>query len=285
MSSLSEDQLTAQLNTYNLLQSVYCMDGEFNVEPETAAIVDSLQSSPSSSQPPSNIHFKLCIALDTTHSIELNVSLPLRSSGDGIQPVVHLVCPTWMNRRTHTEVLAKIKEVGKDEEDGGVRVMAVVDFLKDNSSTFLPSVEKEETKQQQKDEPLVRVWYYLPSLSTKEKRKDLVDYAHTYKLTGRVVAGKPGMVCVEGTPSNISTYMNEIKSVSWADIPPAHKKITERLREEAITRAFSDMQEVTEEVYQAGMRGTRGNRGDMKELKAYLDNYNLGDRLEKVLEL
>lgn len=42
-----------------------------------------------------------------------------------------------------------------------------------------------------------------------------------------------------------------------------------------MVRAFENIKEVTEEVYQGGMRGTRGNRGDMKELKVFLDRYKL----------
>ena len=59
--------------------------------------------------------------------------------------------------------------------------------------------------------------------------------------------------------------------------------MSERYREEDVTRVFKEMKEVTEEVFQGGMRGTRGNRGDMKEMRGYLEKYQLGDRLEKVL--
>lgn len=313
----SIEKLTTQLNTFNLLQSIYCMDGEFKQDEDTSFTLEILQnitSDPSLSLSfisslPSHLRFTLCI----THvhlSLDLRVSLPLKKKEEEEEkekekeskhfPHIHLSCPSWMNRKTYTELVAKMKERerkereerGEEEEDGMI-IMAVVDFLRE----YLPScekqteVDKESEKTKEEDTKIVRVWYYLPSLSTKEKREDMVEYGKTYNLTGVVIAGKPGVVCVEGTSSSISSYLSFIKNVSWADIPPAHKKITERLREEEgeggkkVERVFKDMREMTEEVYQAGMRGTRGNRGDMKELKSFLDSFGLGDRLEKVLEI
>jgi hypothetical protein len=38
--------------------------------------------------------------------------------------------------------------------------------------------------------PLVRVWFYFPSLNTREKRQHMVDWAPSYSLTGFVLAEK-----------------------------------------------------------------------------------------------
>ena len=182
-------------------------------------------------------------------------------------------------------------EGGEEEMEGGggVTVMRVVDFLKDTALSFSlfnkPTSSTEERTKEEKEEEkkVVRAWYYFPSLSTREKRRDIVEYAEEYQITGFVIAGKPGMMCLEGTSLRLSSFLSDIKNISWADIPSNNKKVSERYREEDVTRVFKEMKEVTEEVFQGGMRGTRGNRGDMKEMRGYLDKYQLGDRLEKVL--
>ena len=74
------------------------------------------------------------------------------------------------------------------------------------------------------DEPLERSFFWFPSLSTPAKRKDLVVYASRYDLTGFVLAGKPGLLCLEGTKSGFGRYMNDIKNESWSDIPSYQKK-------------------------------------------------------------
>lgn len=128
--------------------------------------------------------------------------------------------------------------------------------------------------------PLVRVWFYFPSISTRSKRDDFIKFAPAYNLTGFLYAGKPGLLCVEGSSQNIDDYMRFIKTESWGDIPAHHKKVSERYREIA-ERVFSDMTEITDTVGER--RGQRQNRGDMKAVEEWLDERGLKEALTKVL--
>jgi hypothetical protein len=129
---------------------------------------------------------------------------------------------------------------------------------------------------------------HLPSLSTKSKRDDLVTYAPNYSITGIVHAGKPALLVLEApTVQDVESYLSDIKTYSWADIPSSHKKISERLREDnlkAEDRVFTDMQEITELINTNGMKGVRSNRGDLGALRDWLTERSLGgDRLSQVL--
>lgn len=129
---------------------------------------------------------------------------------------------------------------------------------------------------------------HLPSLSTKSKRNDLVTYAPSYSITGIVHAGKPGLLILEAPSATaVESYLSDIKTYSWADIPSSHKKISERLREEGLLpedRVFKDMSEITEEINVNGMKGVRSNRGDLGALRDWLTERGLGgDRLAQVL--
>lgn len=79
-------------------------------------------------------------------------------------------------------------------------------------------------------EPLERAYLWFPSLSTPSKRRDLVTYASRYDLTGFVLAGKPGLLCLEGRGRAFERYMSDIKNESWGDIPSYQKKVSSRLR-------------------------------------------------------
>jgi hypothetical protein len=111
----------------------------------------------------------------------------------------------------------------------------------------------------------------------------MVDWAPSYSLTGFVLAGKPGMLCLEGSGSNIDAYMNEIKTVSWGDIPSHQKKVSERYREtgDEVKRAFEGMIEITDLVGEK--HGARQNRGDMAAIEAWLKGKGLGDMFESVI--
>lgn len=130
-----------------------------------------------------------------------------------------------------------------------------------------------------------RIWFWLISLSTPSKRRDLVTYARARGLTGFVLAGKPGLVCVEGASEVVDDYMADIKARSWSDIPSYQKKITERLRQQLGVgdggkRAFATMDEITDMIDQ---RGARGNRGDMKQVREYLEGKGLAEVFGKVI--
>lgn len=143
-------------------------------------------------------------------------------------------------------------------------------------------------------ERLVRVWFYFPSISTRSKRDDLVRNAPAYGLTGFLLAGKPGLLCLEGGSKAVDEYMRFIKTESWGDIPAHHKKVSERYREESTTaggaggegivvrRVFADMTEITDTVG-GERRGERANRGDMKAIEAWLTDRGLGEAFTKVL--
>lgn len=162
---------------------------------------------------------------------------------------------------------------------------------------------------------VLRTWHHLPSLSTKEKRDDLCSYASAtlhqvetggassaQPLTGFVLAGKPGLVVIEcPLPSEpvdpttraslllsatqaIDSYWSDIKARSWADIPSGHKKVSETLREEFASRAFSDMQEITGSEEIGGKQAMRGGwRNDMSKIEGWLKTKGVGGRLRDVL--
>lgn len=147
-----------------------------------------------------------------------------------------------------------------------------------------------------------RSWSCLPSLSTKEKREDLVEYARRSEppLTGFVLAGKPALVVLEYPLSSsvaqeeekaaartaISSYWSSVKRDSWADIQSSHKKVSETLVEECVSRVWSTMEEMTgrEEVGgKEALRGTYKHRNDFRKVEAWLKEKGVEGRLKEAL--
>jgi hypothetical protein len=95
-----------------------------------------------------------------------------------------------------------------------------------------------------------------------------------------VITGKPGVLCLEGTSSNIDSYMSAIKTQSWADVPSFQKKVSEKWRERTeVRRAFDSMTEITNTV---PMHGARGNRGELSEVERMLEEKGLGHAFARV---
>ncbi|KAF4156948.1 hypothetical protein CNMCM6069_006244 [Aspergillus lentulus] len=182
--------------------------------------------------------------------------------------------PDWMSKAELATLAA-----GMPSDD----LFEAFEYVQDEGLRFLEAqrASKSETTKSSSG-PIVRVWFYFPSLSTREKRNDLVNHAPDYSLTGFVLAGKPGVLCLEGASADIDAYMSFIKTHSWGDIPSHQKKVSERYREtKDVQRVFSGMEEITDSLGERS--GHRANRGDMQALETWLQTRGLHEAFDKVI--
>ncbi|KAL1601986.1 hypothetical protein SLS59_005152 [Nothophoma quercina] len=219
---------------------------------------------------------------DTSQSQTIRLDLTAPFTYEGSQSPdeppnfkVRIQQPSWLNRAATSQLQDAVPE-GED-------LLSTIEHVKEAAAraheeslqSRIPS-----TASATDSGPLVRVWFYFPSISTRSKRDDFIKFAPAYNLTGFLYAGKPGLLCVEGGSQSIDEYMRFIKTESWGDIPAHHKKVSERYRETA-DRVFGDMTEITDTVGER--RGQRQNRGDMKAVEEWLDERGLKEALTKVL--
>lgn len=285
--TLSIGHMEAQLSTIELLTGMFPEADELFIPPETSRWTQLLGSGgPPSLSIPSELSLSINLSIGD-RNVLLNISVPLRYSGVGTDRAeppplrYYLRQPEWLSK-------AQLLEFSSAMPQGDV--FEAIEWIRDEAPQRLVAKTKEDnTDSGHAKEALVRVWFYFPSLSTREKRDDMVNFAPTYQLTGFVLAGKPGMLCLEGTTANIDAYMKYIKTHSWGDIPSYQKKVSERYRETlgededstGIQRVFSGMEEITGVLGDRG--GARANRGDMKALEIWLKDKGLGDAFEKVI--
>lgn len=212
-------------------------------------------------------------------NVQLEISFPLDWTGEAapIEPPparIRIQQATWMNK---AQVNAISTQMPKNDD-----IFAIIEaipgiissYISQQTQMIIPTVPESDTS-------INRVWFYFPSISTRAKRDDIVNYAPSYGLTGFLLAGKPGILCLEGGSQAVDDYMKFIKTESWGDIPAHHKKVSERYRQADISkRVFNDMQEITDQLER---RGERANRNDMKALEAWLGTKGLQEAFAKVL--
>ncbi|KAF8602864.1 DUF1115 domain protein [Ceratobasidium sp. AG-I] len=309
---LSIEALEAQLSVAELLASMFYGEGELEIDDDNSALLVTLREyleSPSRSESSpvlGNVHIMISLAIDDSRTLALTVVLHLRASVrvsrsidiEGIKqsPLVELSIkhPSWLSRTSYEELLAFLPPYTgssssdvQSVEDGRDWLMQTIEHLQSESTTSklltqptslsLPAPTPEITG----DELVTRAWFYLPSLSTRSKRTDILNLAPEYSISGFVLAGKPGLLCLESpTPHGPDNFISRIKTESWADIPAHQKKISERFRESGVKRAFVGMSEVTDIIR---TRGQRANRGDMGEVRVFLEERGLKGVLEIVL--
>jgi hypothetical protein len=285
LSILPVDLMESQLSTIDLLTAMFPSPGELEIPESTSQCVEKLRTwceDPSSPPPkiPSTLPLTVSLPVsDGEKTIQVNISVPLQCENPEIDqspPLGYsLRQPEWMSRAEVARLTASIP--------AGDDALEAFEYIQAEASLFLENKQSEAVVPEDTDRgPIVRVWFYFPSLSTRKKRDDMVNLAPGYALTGFVLAGKPGVLCLEGCSRDIDSYMSFIKTHSWGDIPSYQKKVTERFREtEGIQRVFPGMEEITDSLGERG--GQRANRGDMQALEAWLGGKGLQEAFEKVI--
>lgn len=305
---LPPELLEAQVGQIDLLMAMYPTDGDVVLSDAAAATLDMLREALAGDRlaqvTPKLCEIDLVLSVQAAVSgrdevpartVQLSVAVPLAYDGGAVAagdtpddppPArVRLQQPAWMSKAEVNALMAALPA----EDD----LFATVENIRAAVSTHLATVHDDELssgaagadtttgQRQHSDEVLTRVWFYFPSISTRAKRDDLVDHAPSYGLTGFLLAGKPGILCLEGGSQAVDDYMRFIKTESWGDIPAHHKKVSERYRQPGIdARAFAGMQEITGELER---RGERANRNDMRALEAWLGERGLQEAFAKVL--
>lgn len=288
---LSPDILESQISMVDLLTAMFPSPGEVEIPESTSQCVEKLRQwceDPSLPMPPgipASIYLTVCLSVANGEKyIQVSLSIPLTGaspdSTDQSPPTNYsLRQPDWMSKAELGQLVAGIPQDDALEmfEYVQERVNQFLDMKKEQEALAV-----EERINPSNKGPVVRVWFYFPSLSTRKKRDDMVNNAPAYSLTGFVLAGKPGVLCLEGTSVDIDAYMSFIKTHSWGDIPSHQKKVSERFREkDDVERVFDGMEEITDSLGERG--GQRANRGDMQALEAWLSAKGLQEAFEKVI--
>jgi hypothetical protein len=286
-SMLPADIIESQLATIDLIAAMYPSPGELEIPESTAECIERLRDwcqDPTATPPkiPTSISLIVCLPIaEGDKTIQVNISVPLQSQShqsiDQPPPLGYsLRQPDWMSKAEVAELAASMP---KDD------ALEAFEYIQAESARFLETKQSQAIASERTNAnagPLVRVWFYFPSLSTRRKRDDMVNLAPGYSLTGFVLAGKPGVLCLEGLSPDIDAYMSFIKTHSWGDIPSHQKKVSERFREtEGVQRVFPGMEEITDSLGERG--GQRANRGDMQALEAWLGSKGLQEAFEKVI--
>ncbi|GAA5898202.1 hypothetical protein JCM5296_001181 [Sporobolomyces johnsonii] len=350
---LPHDLLVAQLEALQLCEALFPLEGELVLSEQTASFAPTLREwLEAAGQDGAGIRggdiaakdwadelaFTVNLALEhpddpaSTFPLALAVKLPLSSSSapsDAPPPTsLHIQQPAWLARTPYDTLAASLPSFDPTSFSSPADlILQAVDYLREEGVKLLPSPADEappapSSKARRRgaragaidethDE--FRVWLWFPSLSTREKRDDIVNWAPEYGLTGFVLAGelpvvrKPALLCLEGTEENIQAYLADIKSNSWADIPSFQKKVSERYRTPLVPRSssssspppppppppssssspvttshriFTSMAEITSLIPRGGQRG---NRGEMGPVRDFLASKGLGDAFGAVI--
>lgn len=173
-----------------MLQAMYPQDDELVLSADTARYARKPTTAP-----PENIDMTLSVPLDRFPDHELEVHIII-SSATGIVRMTPRH-PDWLDRRSCGTLAASL-DAHTAHTPMSEYILDTIETLRSRADELLwvksaAEIDAEEDfDRDDEEEPdkLERVWFWFPMLSTREKRKDLVEYAPRYGLTGFVLAGE-----------------------------------------------------------------------------------------------
>ncbi|CAL4125277.1 unnamed protein product, partial [Meganyctiphanes norvegica] len=219
---LDHSELTSmielQLSEIDMLQSMFPGPGEIIVDsplaiPELKDFVEGKLK-----ELPARLEYSINLDVGTGR---LEISLTLPHEYPAVQPDIYVRSQN-LNRKGQLELNKELMAYLSEFESGDLSIGAAVTWLQEKGSVFLDSSDTDlpaqETSTVDKDIKFARLWIYSHHLYSKTKRKDILDMANEFDLSGFSLAGKPGIICVEGLSRNTDDWWTRVRTWNWQKI-------------------------------------------------------------------
>lgn len=211
-----------QLEELELLNSIYCGDGELQLL-DAGVIADFNEFLASNSSPDtlrSHLEYIIKLSLPGKRNVDVRIELP------HLYPLVELarisVNTTLLDkiREEHlkTDITKHLEEQGNAEEP---YIYQLLSWLQEQIESLLlrPCNELETSSTEKLTKThLERLWLYSHHIKSSAKRQEILRQARQLQLTGFCRPGKPGIICVEGQTEQVQEYWRTIKALRWQKI-------------------------------------------------------------------
>ena len=224
---------------------------------------------------------------DETHSIdssssykmELSMRLPRRYPEE--RPELH-VCSNHLTRHSQDALNEDLSEYIQDNVDQGeVCLMQALQWVTECSGRYIPAADhllpssggrsdQRECTSKEGTAAFSRLWLYMHHIYSKTKRKNILQLAKEYQLSGFCLPGKPGVVCVEGSLRNTTEYYQHLRSWNWKSITCRKREIVEDAKDIETLRRVEGFEELAFDAH-----GHRSNHMDMGQFLKYLEHHKL----------
>lgn len=311
---MSTTELLAEaVTTIDLLQSIY-FDKEFEFQrKEDQELYTQLHACwesdtwASFENLPSNLEFTIKAPIEIPETddnedeeqviyLTFKGSISLKNKTD-----YHLVLPSasnlWLSREDHETLVNTLNNITIDDaEDRSTWIIEKMQQLQSITEPYAiayaekvkQGLKREQTLAEGGPVTFLRDWIWFPMIYTREKRGHIIDWAPKYNITGFLCPGKPGCMCLEGPEKSVIQFVNDIKTISWADIPASHRKMSSRWKQKLEcnnnielneARLFQDMTEVKFDIH-----GPFANHNSLSGLQAWMQEKGCGDAFDHLFE-
>lgn len=284
-SSSVMDNLSAQLEEIEFLQSVYSEPGEFVIEDEEAHSLAVSYVNESQLKAPSTLSYSIHLIVDVIdgndeNDIRVTVDVSCRATNTypSLEPPELSVRSDQISRRDQDQLNVDMTEYLQNELFSVCRevcVNSVIEWIKDNLINYCSPPVAAVTPTHQSlsgcHGDFCRMWLYMHHIYSKIKRRNILSLSKDYELSGFCLPGKPGVVCIEGTVHSTNEFYGLLRRWNWKSITCRKREVMQP-SQDGINhyRRFVGFQELSFDIH-----GPRGNHLDLGQFKKYLEEHQL----------
>jgi hypothetical protein len=179
-----------------------------------------------------------------------------------------------LTRHTHDVINEDVKDfLSETIEPGESCLMQAIQWVVENGGKYFPVCVKQGVGKDECDgSKFCRMWLYMHHIYSKTKRRNILQLAKEYNLSGFCLPGKPGVVCVEGTAHTTTEYYLILRSWNWKSIT-CRKREVEDIPVGGSIEAFCHIEGFRELSFDT--HGHRSNHMDMGQFRTYLEQHKL----------
>ncbi len=141
---------------------------------------------------------------------------------------------TGLSRCDQKQLNEDLSEFVRNLDPEDICVTAIIMWLQDNGVKYFCSPSSSQTdstcnsSKMLSTDPthmtLSRLWIYSHHIYRKELLKKIPEVAKELDLTGFVLPGKPGIICVEGQKKQCDEYWQRLRYPNWKHISCKHRE-------------------------------------------------------------
>jgi len=238
--------LSLQLDEIEIMQSMFPDHKELNID--ICSVVDVRnwledESEDKIKKLPGLINLSLNLAFDSK-VVETVITLPLEYPSTSLPELYirsdHLARHQQAALNSQLQIHLEIETIPEEPCLSGA-----ISWLQEHCEDYLKkdSEPEKQVDMELKSTKFSRYWIYSHHLYSKIKRKNILDLAPEFCLTGFSMPGKPGVICVEGAAQNCADWWGLVRHWNW-------KKINVKIQEDSDTedvdgeRLFDKFEEI-----------------------------------------
>lgn len=286
MADLLRENLELQLSEVEMLRSMYPGEDELKLDDQVLIDIQDFCSG-KTNEIPNGLNFLLAIHPDCesesySERVAIDLSCYFPQEYPNIKPELFARSQN-LNRDIQKELNVDLNSHISRLDCGELCTLPAVQWIQENGDQYIKRSRTEKSApltennshgsecKSKKGTSFLRMWLYMHHIYSKTKRKDILQWASDYNLTGFCLPGKPGVVCLEGNEYNVEEYFSRLRRLNWKKITCRHREKGTENKSVDDQRKFTGFVELFFEIH-----GTRENHMDMGQFLHYLEQHELG---------